>query len=168
MAKYSILITGEVGRGKSRLLAALVDAVASLGVSVTVVDLAPERMGVGAKLRRYLREGVRYLTDDFRAPRLEAASPGEEAALAEENAGRAAALFRRYLEDPTPVLAVNDLTIYFHRGDPALFWEVFHAARLFMASAYEGVSLRDRGSGITERERRLLEEVKAVSHVVAL
>lgn len=149
-------------------MAALVDAMVSLGVGVTVVDLAPERMGVGAKLRRYLREQPRYLTDEFRAPRLEARSPDEELKLADENAEKAAALFKRYMADPTPVLAVNDLTIYFHRGDPSLFWEAFSAAQVFLASAYEGTSLRDRGSGISERERRLLEEVKAASYVVAL
>ncbi|MGC9051936.1 hypothetical protein [Pyrobaculum sp.] len=160
MAVYRVLIVGDVGRGKTLLLAKMLKALAALGVSVTILDFAPEKMGVGAKLTRYVDvAGVRYLTEVFRAPRLEGRDAGEELALARENAERAAALIRQFLASPTPVLAVNDLTIYLHAGDPALVEEAIDAADVFIATAYYGSALRDKGSGISGRERRAVEEL---------
>lgn len=156
-------------RGKTLLLAKMLKALAALGASITVLDFAPEKMGVGAKLARYMDvAGVRYLTDVFRAPRLEGRDTGEELALARLNAERAVALIRQYLASPTPVLGINDLTIYLHAGDQALVDEAIRAADVFIATVYYGATLRDKGSGISERERRAVEELMRICDVFRL
>ena len=160
MAGYKLLIIGETGRGKTRLLASLVGLVRALGVPTTVIDLAPEKAGVGAKVARYIDvSGLVYLTADFRAPRLEGKDAAEELALAKENAEKARSLFAKYLSSPTPFLAVNDLTIFLHAGDLEEALDLAESAKAFVATAYYGELLRDKGSGILERERRAVEEL---------
>jgi len=160
---------GEAGSGKTLLLSKIISIITALGVPATVVDLAPEKGGVGAKLARYLDVGaLRYFTDDFRAPRIEGRDAEEELALARANAARAEALLKRYLEEPTPVLAVNDVTIYLHAGSLEFLLDVAERAEVFLATAYYGSRLRDKGSGIAERERRAVEELMKICDVFRL
>ncbi len=161
------LIVGEVGTGKSHLLARILDEMVEVldPRDITVIDMAPFRFSeIGGKLRDLTDSvnRVRYMTDDgISPPRLAGRDAAEVIMLAERNATLIKPLLLDYLERPTRILLVNDLTIYLHAGDPSLLEEVLGAAETFVATCYEGERLSDdKGSGITAIERARLSELK--------
>ncbi|MEN3047798.1 MAG: DUF87 domain-containing protein [Candidatus Caldarchaeales archaeon] len=163
-----VLIVGEAGSGKSRLLARLVvEALASgMGTQVTVIDMAPERTGgFGGKLReidpQVLR--ARYLTPEgIVGPRLTGRDAEEVLSFARRNAELIEPLLLEYLSSPTSLLFVNDVTVYLHAGDPEVLTRAVEASRTFVGTAYEGARLSDdKGSGLTAVERERLRALKA-------
>ncbi len=170
------LIVGEAGTGKSHLLARILEKMVEVldPKEITLIDMAPFRFsGIGGKLRDLTDSvgRVRYLTDDGIAPpRLLGRNAAEVLRLAERNASLIGPLLNEYLKRPTRVLLVNDVTVYLHAGDPSLLGRVMEAAETFVATCYEGRLLSDdRGSGITEIERKRLAELKGrVDNVLVL
>ena len=160
LQRYSMLIVGEVRRGKTRLTAAIARALAPLlpPGSVFVADFAPGVGGVGEPMEP--PPGSVYRRPrGLRAPRLESRGDcGLAWRLARENAERTSRVLEEYLSSPTPVLVVNDATIHLHAGDPSLLLEALEAARVFVGNAYSGRALRDE-CGISEREERLLGQL---------
>ncbi|MEM1641526.1 MAG: hypothetical protein QW448_02025 [Thermofilaceae archaeon] len=170
-----VVIVGERGAGKTRLTARLLEQLASrLGPeNITVIDMAPTTVPGAARLSAYtsIVRRLRYLAPPtVRAPRLEGRTASEVLRLAEANRVVIEPLLDTFLSDPTPALVVNDLTIYLHAGSLEKLLSCISSAQTFLANAYRGVTLADdKGSGVTERERKLLEEVlRRVDMVVAL
>ncbi len=166
------LIVGDVGAGKTKLTAELLEnlLVRVDPPHVTVVDMAPERAGVGLALTRYLSlpEGVRYLRPSgLRAPRLEGRNRDEVLELARHNARLIKPLLDLYRTRPTPVLVVNDLSIYLQSGPLEDIVSCLNLSRTFLGNAYYGSRLEeDAGSGLSVRERRLVEELMRLVDVV--
>jgi len=157
-ATFSLLIVGEVRRGKTRVTEGLVRALVHLGLghAVTVLDFAPNYRGVGTPMSV---EGARVLRPPrLYAPRLMGRRCDEVWRFAELNARETTALLNAYIRSPTPVLVINDLTIHLHAGDPGLLYEAISRATLFIGNAYYGEELRDE-CGLWRRERRLVEEL---------
>lgn len=161
------LLTGDVGSGKTRFLVEFLKFLIENGYSddVTIIDIAPSRIhGVGGAIREYTEHVlmVRYLRGErIWAPRLIGKNREEILKYAEENRISIEPLIDMYLSNPTKILLVNDLTIYLHAGDVTRIIELIHIAETFMATAYEGEKLKDdKNSGITERERKLLDILK--------
>lgn len=159
-ASFKMLIVGEIGAGKTRLTKMLVETLASLGLSkeITVIDMAPAYKGVGLPLEV---SGVRVLRPEkLYAPRLMGRSCDEVWRYARLNETLTRPLLEKYLRDPTPILVINDLTIYLHAGDPSLLYRAVDTATLFIGNAYYGTRLRDE-CGLWEREKRLVEDLMA-------
>lgn len=161
-----VLIVGDVGRGKTKLTARLLEAIAErLGLSsVTVIDMAPTTLpDIGARLSAYtdVVQKIRYFAPPvIRGPRLEGKTADEVLELAEANRAAIEPLLDAYLANPTPILVVNDLSIYLHAGDLRRVLECARVADTFLANAYSGTTLSDdKGSGVTEREKSLLNKL---------
>ncbi len=157
------VIVGESGSGKTRLTAKILEDLLRLvdADEVTVIDMAPTTVpGLGYRLTHYTDAAyrVRYLAPgEVRAPRLEGRSAAEVIQLAEFNRRAIEPILELFRRDPTRVLVVNDMTIYFHAGDPDRLAECALLAETFLANAYSGSRLSDdRGSGITRREAEAL------------
>ncbi len=167
------LIVGDVGTGKTRLTADMLRRLIrhGHGPDITVIDMAPDLPGgVGAPITKYvrIRGRVRYLRPErVYAPRLMSASREEVVRLAEENRRLIDPLLDEYLRNPTPILVVNDSTIYLHAGDPGRLERCIKASRTAVVNAYYGKRLEDdQGSGISLREReavRLLMRLFSVT-----
>ncbi|MCX8181863.1 MAG: hypothetical protein N3D12_01965 [Candidatus Methanomethyliaceae archaeon] len=167
------LIKGDVGTGKTRLTENILQtAVKFLPPGhITVIDLAPQRMIVGD-----LRVGgsisvpneVKYLRPSkVWAPRLEGKTKEEVTALARANARSIEAIFDFFTRSPSPVLFINDLTLYLHAGSLERLLETIKLADTFVGNAYEGRKLQeDKGSGISERERLLLKKLEGFMDVI--
>ncbi|HID04987.1 MAG TPA: hypothetical protein EYH45_01825 [Candidatus Caldiarchaeum subterraneum] len=164
------LIVGEAGSGKTKLLSEIVETLRNMGYGgeVTVIDLAPPKMGrVGGSLDEYIDVGgLNYLKPSLvYAPRRQACNPDDLLRYVNHNLQQARGLFRRYLEKPTRILAVNDLTIHLQGGEVDEVKEIINKAETFIATAYKGEALQeDYGTGVTKAEREKLGEVTKLMH----
>ncbi|MGB9592429.1 MAG: hypothetical protein ACPL1K_07920 [Candidatus Kryptoniota bacterium] len=167
------LIKGDVGTGKTRLTESLLRKAAEGFPTghITVIDLAPERISTGM----YLVGGTMSVPNEIKylrpskiwAPRLEGRTKEEVILLAKANAEAIEAVFDIFKKTPTPILFINDLTIYLHAGPLERLIEVIKMADTFVGNAYEGLGLKDdKGSGISERERSLLKKLEGSMNIV--
>ena len=162
-----VLITGEVGVGKTRLTRRLLKEALSREVQkITVIDMAPEVKAVNGVLAggRLLEEdelGLRYLGPrQIRTPRLSAKNAEELISLAEENRSAIEPILDQFIHEPTEILFVNDVSIYLQRGNLERLWSAFTRAKTVVANGYIGEKLKgDYGVGLSPRERRLMEEL---------
>ena len=170
-----IMIVGDVGRGKTLLTAHILDELVDMSYKddITVIDLGPERCGVGYRLEHYSKRVnmVRTLIPNcLKAPRLEGETAEDVTRIAEDNVRRIEPLFQQFLSSPTPILIINDLSIYLQAGPVETVLQLINKSDTFVANSYLGEKLsNDHGSGLSERERRavliLTEKMDRVIHL---
>lgn len=161
-----VVITGEVGSGKTRLLAKLIDeATLEPNSNVCVLDLAPNlRINtkiVGASVAAYCRSlpQVKYLRPStIFAPRLQGRSREEVLDMAARNAAAITPLLVSLTSNPSDVLFVDDLTIYLQAGDLDLITKLILKVGTFIATAYKGEAVSDdKCSGLSGKEKTTLK-----------
>jgi len=160
------IIIGDVGRGKTLLTLRIIKKLRELGFSneITILDFAPSKilMGdieAGGKLTDFGMKlnGINYYSDTIAAPRLTGRNVDEIIRLAQYNRVKCEALLLKFLENPTPILVINDITLYFQVGSLGLLPKVLGKASTFIANGYFGKSLKeDLGSGISRNERLMM------------
>ena len=168
------LITGETGTGKTKVTASLLrEAISRIApAEITLLDFAPvgrtttNGLRIGGRITDFLPNPecrVHQPSAPIRAPRLEANHAEEALKLAEDNAALTSDILGKYLARPTPSLFINDLTIHLHAGDSDLLLQAIKRSKTFVGNAYSGSSLApDHGSGLSARERELLQRVVGV------
>ena len=176
-----LLIVGDVGSGKTALTGRLLtEALAIFSPNyVTVIDMAPERRKfkgaiVGGRLTDLMRvpEGVLILrpTPSPVAPRLDGLTAGDVLRLAQSNHHAIDLVLAKYSADPTPILFMNDVSIYMQSGDLENLLTAIGYPKTVVMNSYLGIALQDdRGSGVSQHERNGLARLKtAVDEVVTL
>mgnify|MGYP001106950002 CR=1 FL=1 len=163
-----VLILGDVRTGKTKITAKLLNEALRAGheSEITVIDLAPAATKVrGRKIGGRLFElmalpkELRYLAPaEVETPRLSASSSSQLLALARANHEAVTPLLRQFLAALSPILFVNDISIYFHSGTPDLMFEAAERAETFVGNGYYGEYFAfDHGTGVSERERKLMD-----------
>ena len=171
-----VLILGEVGSGKTSLTARMVQKLMLFiePKEITVIDMAPEAMGeIGGRLSEYLslNSELRYLSPPkVYAPRTMGISNTQVVEYARRNKNAIERLLDEFLEKPTKVLIVNDVTLYLHLGRLEKITDCMRLTETFLATAYFGVRLEeDYGTGISNREKEMVRKLAAyMDHVVKL
>lgn len=160
------LMLGEAGSGKTQLAATLLqDLMAEVDPEeITVIDFAPERQGdIGGKMTDYVQldREVRYLSPSkVYAPRLTGDTLQRVVHYAEKNRENMEPLLNQFIQESTPVLIINDVTLYLHRGENQKIVECIQNASTILVTAYQGSKLEDdSGSGISSREKELTGEL---------
>lgn len=171
-----VLIRGDVGAGKTKLTAKLLREAIALGYSreITVIDMAPEMeiidgKPIGGRLLESDRpRDIRYLAPlRVEMPRVKAASAEELRHLIHLNAERIRPLLEAYLKAPTPILFINDVSIYLQSGCLHPLTDVIESAETAIINGYYGEYLaEDLGTGISEVERRLMEYLASSMDIV--
>ncbi len=170
-----LLIVGDIGSGKTALTSRLLSE--ALPISdlndITVVDMAPERrpfkgVAVGGRLTDLMNHGtsLRVLVPARKlgAPRIEGRTADDVLRLARLNAQSIDKLLEMYSASPTPILFMNDISMYLQAGDSRRLLKVFASAKTVVANSYEGLALQDdRGAGVSRHER---EELAVLKHAV--
>lgn len=161
-----VLILGEVGSGKTKLVAQLLQELITLvnAEEITVIDLAPQRVSeIGGKLTDYtnMTGGVKYLSPEkVYMPRSAGTSPEQVLRYAELNRKSMELLLNRFIRNPTDFLILNDVTLYLHLGELETVLKCVRLAKTFLATAYYGSKLaKDLGTRISSRERQLTDKL---------
>ena len=170
-----VLIMGDVGTGKTALTRRILEEVVEKGYdyNVTVLDMAPQKttvngLPVGGRLTEKNCGKVRMLeAKDVKTPRLSAGNSEELMDLAEYNRKAIESLIDDFSSRPTSILFVNDVSMYLQLGDLEHLWRSISKANTVVANGYWGTKLKDDfGTGVSYRERRLMEELAARMDVV--
>jgi len=164
-----VLIIGEVGAGKTKLTLRLLTEGVNLGYAqdITLIDMAPAtvmRRGrkVGGKIREFTDavKKIRYLTPaKIETPRLSARSAGELLELVRINKERIDPFLDTYIKEPTKILFINDVSIYFQSGTYDNVLSAVMKANTLIANGYYGKFFAfDYGTGVSARERELMDK----------
>ncbi|MEM0453967.1 MAG: hypothetical protein QXO98_04870 [Sulfolobales archaeon] len=166
LKSFKLLIVGDVRKGKTTLTAKLVEALAEVcgNDKITVLDFAPNFGGVGNRIN--VSKGIRVLRPEgITAPRLMGRNCSDIWELARRNRELTEKALKEFLQNPTPIVVINDLSIYLHDGDLSLVLEVSEKAVIFVANSYYGSTLND-ACGLSDGERlkvqKMMEEVDYV------
>ncbi|MFX0096308.1 MAG: hypothetical protein ACFE7E_00945 [Candidatus Hodarchaeota archaeon] len=163
------LILGDIGTGKTRLTAQIIKELLKNGYrnDITIIDLAPIQPSncgrkVGGRITDYINiDQVRYLTSNsITAPRSTARSRDELVVMIVKNKQLIDPLLNKYLESPTKILTINDLTMYLHAGKLDKMEECILKSESFIGNAYYGTFFKnDLGTGVSARERKLTDKL---------
>lgn len=173
-----VLIAGDVCSGKTTVTARLLrEATETVEPhTITVIEMAPRRrefkgMIVGGRLTDLMLNGlagVRLLLPrvDLYAPRIEGTDPNHVLRLAKSNAELIQELLEKYHETPTPVLFINDVSMYLHSGDVNNLLKVLSLAKTAVTNSYQGSTLEDdKRSGLSNHERVGLMAMKKIMDI---
>ncbi|MEB3780104.1 MAG: hypothetical protein GSR85_07735 [Desulfurococcales archaeon] len=160
-ASFRVLIVGESGKGKTRLTSRIAMALARVTGpgKVTALDFAPHYKGVGMPLT-VDRSLIRIIRPEgLKAPRLMSGDDCSVAwRLAKENSTLTTEALKAFIDEPTPILVINDASIHLHAGDPGLLYAAIEEAVIFVGNSYLGSSLRDQ-CGIWDVEASRVKEL---------
>lgn len=162
------MILGDVSTGKTKLTARLLmEALRSENPeSITVIDMAPEKRlykgrSIGGKITDTvtLPAEVRLIQPrKINAPRYSARDRDDLFRQVEENRASIEEALELCLAEQTPILFINDLSLYFQSGRFEKALKAMVQAETFVANAYHGEILQDDlGTGISMTERRVVE-----------
>jgi len=164
---------GDVNTGKTMMTKELLDEAIELDPGeVTVIDMAPRSFIVeGISFGGVLVDGdydVRCLmSDEIKTPRLSAETSEELLKLADHNRYEIDGLLDDFCADPSRILFVNDVSIYLQLGELDRLWDTIKFAETLVVNGYLGTRLEeDLGTGVSVRERRLMEELASRMDVV--
>ena len=171
------LIIGELASGKTLLTLKLTLNLVNNGYGkhITVLDFAPKKIGnIGGKFLDFgfnPSKVFAYLTPlKVYTPRISAKSSQELLSLAVKNKENIEKIIFKYLANPTEILVINDLTLYFHAGSLELIDECIMLSKTFIANAYYGRELSfNHGTGVSAKERSLvIELMKYMDNIIVL
>lgn len=133
---------------------------------ITIIDMAPasetiKGRSVGGRLSEAteVHKRVRYLAPQkVETPRLRADSAEELLSMIQLNVDRILPLLEEYFEKPSPILFVNDISIFLQSGSADPIMRAVEIAETFIANGYYGDRLsEDQGTGVSEVERELMD-----------
>jgi len=168
-----VLIYGDVGTGKTRLTVRLLEEAVRLGFGkeTTVIDMAPKSttirgIRVGGRLSEAtdLTNRLKYLAPRrVETPRLAARNGKELLVLVKKNRSRISKLLKQYTGKPTPILFVNDISIYLQSGDFRTLSSAISKASTLVANGYYGKALsNDFSTGVSDLEQKLMDKLAAM------
>ncbi len=165
---------GDVNTGKTMMTKDLLDEAIKLDPSeVTVIDMAPKLSIVkgfsfgGALLEPRDYDVLCLMPDEIRTPRLSARTSEELLQLATHNKQKIERLLYEFQAHPSRILFINDVSIYLQSGKLERLWDTIKLAETVVANGYLGTRLEeDLGTGVSTRERRLMEELASRMDVV--
>ena len=163
-----VLILGDLGKGKTKLTVELLKQAVQLGYAkdITIIDMAPSKVIVkGVKVGGKILEifdvsgEIRYLAPvKVETPRLKAKSGEELLRYVKVNRERIKPLIEEFLNAPSKILFINDVSIYLQSGRANLVISAVKATKTLIANGYYGKFFKfDYGTEVSRIERDLMD-----------
>lgn len=118
---------------------------------ITILDFAPnliifKGLKIGGKIRDFyeLSSKCRYplIKGEIIPPRLNSNNKEELYFFACENFRKTYEILNTFIEDPTPLLIINDISIYLHIGSTHLILKAIFKSSTFFGNSYYGSSIQ--------------------------
>jgi hypothetical protein len=170
------IILGDISTGKTTTTALLImDALKSNSPNnITIIELAPRKTiykgkTIGGRISDIIKlpSGIRLLQPKIHSPRYSAKDKDKLLNLVEENKISIDIILNHYMDNPTPIIFINDLSIYFQSGKWKKIFNAMQKSKVSLANAYYGRSLEnDLKTGISKIERKTLEMVSSKADMI--
>jgi hypothetical protein len=171
------IILGDISTGKTTTTALLImDALKSNSPNnITIIELAPRKTIykekiIGGRISDIIKlpSGIRLLQPKkINSPRYSAKNKYELLNLIKENKISIDITLNHYMDNPTPILFINDLSIYLQSGKWKKIFNAMQKAKVSLANAYYGRSLEnDLKTGISQIERKTLEIISSKADMI--
>jgi len=162
------LIIGDVRTGKTKMTFELLKESFVLGFSgiITVIDMAPKSEladgnKVGGRLTEIgeiVKEAKYMAPSKVETPRLKATSAAELQRLVRINMERIKPLVEEYLSAASPILFINDISIFLQSGGIDLILRTAALAETFIVNGYYGKYFPcNHGTGVSKLEKESMD-----------
>lgn len=172
-----VLIVGDVGSGKTMLTLNIVERFVEYGFGgeISILDFAPGSIyfsgrRVGGKLIEFSfnpKTVKNYFNISIYPPRILGKCRDEVLNYAKLNRINCGNALQSFIDDPTSILIINDISLYYHVGDLGLIIYALRRCKTFVANAYFNGFIEDRfSSGISINERLMTENLMRIMNLV--
>ena len=136
---------------------------------ISILDFAPKSMviknlKIGGKIQDFYENSISCKNILFKGeitpPRLNSSNKTELYQNACENFKKTSETLHLFKNDPTPILIINDISLYLHIGNVKLLLEAINKSNTFFGNAYFGSSIkRGYATLFSLRERRKVKSL---------
>jgi hypothetical protein len=168
---YHTLLYGETNTGKtyqtSKFIQFLLESKKIPPKDITILDFAPplsriDNREIGGKIQDFYKSSIKCKNILFEGeiipPRLKAKNKGEIYKNACENLKKTSKILNKFIEVPSPVLIINDISIYLHIGNKITLMNAIKKSTTFFGNSYYGSSIKSNyPTLISLREIRLVK-----------
>ncbi len=134
---------------------------------ISILDFAPPQnvirgVKIGGKIKDFYNRSIIcnniYYKGKIIPPRLKAINKKDLYRFACKNFKKTFKILNKFSENPTPILIVNDISIYLHVGNKKLLCNSISKSNTFFGNCYYGKSIQsDFTTLFSLREKRLTE-----------
>ncbi|NVM36332.1 MAG: hypothetical protein HWN81_12110 [Candidatus Lokiarchaeota archaeon] len=134
---------------------------------ISILDFAPpqsiiKQVKIGGKIKEFYKDSIKcnnlFFKGEIIPPRLKAKNIKELYDNACKNFKKTYSILNLFIENPTSVLIINDISIYLHIGNKNLLLEAIEKSNTFFGNSYYGSSIKsDFATLFSLREKRLVE-----------
>ncbi|MHA1147041.1 MAG: hypothetical protein ACTSR8_02240 [Promethearchaeota archaeon] len=152
---HHTLLAGDTNTGKtittSNFIKFLIESLNFNKADIMILDFAPnlkvlEGLRIGGRIKDFYPLSIecKYLplNEDIIPPRLQASNKKELYENACKNYKLTYQLLEIYNKNPTPVLIINDISIFLHMGSKKYLLESIENAETFLGNSYYGLSIK--------------------------
>ncbi|MHA2035296.1 MAG: hypothetical protein ACW98X_02620 [Promethearchaeota archaeon] len=167
------LLYGDTNTNKTNLTSKFVQfLLESKNISpkvISILDFAPKlvkikNLKIGGKIRDFYKKSIKcrniLLEGEIIPPRLHSRNKVELYQNAFENYKKTSKLLEMFNEAPTPILIINDISIYLHIGGLNLLLKAIKNSSTFFGNSYYGSSIKkDYANLFSRREKKQVENL---------
>jgi hypothetical protein len=134
---------------------------------ITILDFAPPKkliknIKIGGKIMDFFKNSIICNNLSFKGdiipPRLNAKNKQQLYENACKNYTKTYGILKKFYDNPTKVLIINDISIYLHIGNKKLLIDSIRKSNTFFGNSYYGSSLKsDFSTQISLREKRIID-----------
>lgn len=165
------LIYGETNTGKTLYTANFVQFLLECKKvdpkEISILDFAPKLtyfndLKIGGRVQDYFENSVKCnnikLIGEIIPPRLNAKNKNEMYSNICHNFKKIYEIIEIYNSSPTPVLIINDISLYFHMGGEKLLINTINKSNTFFGNSYYGTSIVRKFSNLLSiKEKKRVE-----------
>ncbi len=170
---HRTLLYGEVNSGKTYYTAKFVQYLLEIKIvnpkNISILDFAPKlayfkNLKIGGRIQDYYENSIKCNNINFKGeiipPRLKANNKKEMYNNICHNFNKIYEIIEIYNNSPTPVLIINDISLYLHLGSNKYLIDTINKSNTFFGNSYYGSSISSKFSRlISIKEKRKVESL---------